>query len=513
MLFRRRGCLSIIVVGVGILINAVALAAGDGTPLKKYRLIFNCDGYSVAKDAKGDVSLWLENLFGPLANSQVDALFWCDGAGGNTADYDSHVLERTGQRIGSPRPWIAKLMSEGYDPPEVVIREGRKRGIDVYYSLRFNDIHDSFIPDELATFKITHPEWLIGEKQYGNVVSFRTALNFAVPEVRELKFRTIEEIVRNYDFDGLEIDFLRSPPYFMPGQAQQHAHLLTELLQRVRKLVNQRGSERGRPYRLAVRVDETLDACLRDGFDIEAWINKGLIDYLVVGSGMIDMDVEQFKQLAAPKGVLVYPCLYGYPSKYSPMPEALAAGIALNYWQQGADGIYLFNWYVHPSKDTETSGQPYMAGLLRQLGDPEVLRAHQPHLLFVADRGRPARDAPHGWLHCVLPTALSIDRDQRVDFRVGVDLHESKVAPDIMLRLAIDNLMEDDIVNVSLNGTPVTNLRQEGESTLIAPLNAGQLLMGTNEAVLRLARASPDSSSPPTVTALEVDIDYSKTRR
>ena len=31
------------------------------------------------------------------------------------------------------------------------------------YSFRINDIHDSFMPDEMATFKVDHPEWLIGE--------------------------------------------------------------------------------------------------------------------------------------------------------------------------------------------------------------------------------------------------------------------------------------------------------------------------------------------------------------
>ena len=51
-----------------------------------YRVIFNCDGYSTFKDAQGNMGHWLENLFKPLENSHVDAIFWCDGAGGNTAN-------------------------------------------------------------------------------------------------------------------------------------------------------------------------------------------------------------------------------------------------------------------------------------------------------------------------------------------------------------------------------------------------------------------------------------------
>ena len=128
------------------------------------------------------------------------------------------------------------------------MREAKKRGLDVFYSFRINDIHDSFTPDELATFKVEHPEWLIGERKYGDVTSFRTPLNFAIPEVRELKFRVIEELFKKYDFDGLEIDFLRSAPYFLPGEEAKNAHLLTELLQRVRKHLDERGRQRDLQY-------------------------------------------------------------------------------------------------------------------------------------------------------------------------------------------------------------------------------------------------------------------------
>ena len=231
-----------------------AQADDKATPVRQYRVIFNSDGHAVCKDAEGDVDQWIENLFGPLEDSHVDALFWCDGAGGNTANYDSHVLERTGQRIGQVRPWITRLLEAGHDPPRVVVREARQRGIDVFYSFRINDIHDSFMPDEFATFKVDHPEWQIGEQQYGAVKSFPTALNFAIPQVRDLKFRVIEELFQKYDFDGVEIDFLRSTPYFLPGTEADNAHLLTELLERIREHLNDRARQRGRPIRVAVRI-------------------------------------------------------------------------------------------------------------------------------------------------------------------------------------------------------------------------------------------------------------------
>jgi len=488
------------------LMGPAAVSAGETRdPVKRYRVIFNCDGHAVAKDSKGDLNQWIENLFGPLADSHVDALFWCDGAGGNTANYDSQVLELTGKRIGKQRPYIAKWINEGNDPPRVVVREAKKRGLDVFYSFRINDIHDAFMPDELPTFKIEHPEWLIGEKRYGDVTSYRTALNFAVPEVRELKLRVIEEIFRKYDFDGLEIDFLRATPYFLPGKEPENAQLLTELIERVRRHLDQRGRECGRPLRLAVRVDESLKACRLDGFDVPSWIEKGLIDYLILGSGVIDIEVEEFKTLAEPKGIPVYPCLYGWPSKYSPIPAELAAGLAFNYWHQGADGIYLFNWFPHSYNNSEATG-PYMSGLLKQFGDPDTLRAKQKHLMFAADRGRPNKSYPHNWMHCVLPAALPADKALHVSIQVGEDFRKAPAAPSITLKSHIDNLHADDNVEVMLNGKPTPQLKPIGDGLLTASLQPTQLLQGRNKASLRLSRVSTKSAKPRIVTALEVDV-------
>ncbi len=487
----------------------VAMATSSGAravegdeKVRQYRVIFNCDGHAVCSDAQGDLDQWIENLFGPLEKSHVEALFWCAGAGGNTANYESDVLEPTGARIGQTRPWIQKLLDEGHDPPKIVVREARKRGLDVFYSFRINDIHDSFTPDELATFKVEHPEWLIGERKYGDVTSFRTPLNFAVPEVRELKFRVVEELFQKYDFDGLEIDFMRSAPYFLPGEEAKHAHLLTELLRRIRKHLDERGRQRGRPIRLAARVDTSLEACRLDGIAVPEWIDERLIDYVIIGSGVIDIHVEEFKKLAAPKNVLVYPCLYGWPSKYYPIPAELAAGLALNYWQQGADGLYLFNWFAHTRNNSERTG-PYMAGLLKQIGDPAILRARQQHLMFAADRGLPPRDNPYSRLHCTLPATVTEDKPLMTKIRISEEFHDDV---NITLQLEVANLQADDKFTVTLNNHPVRGLKHDKANRLVASIVPGSLRAGFNETVVQLAKRSGESEKPRTVTALELHV-------
>ena len=479
----------------------VVFASSIGESAERYRVIFNCDGHAVAKDAKGDLQQWIENLFGPLENSHVDALFWCDGAGGNTANYDSKVLERTGKRSGKPRTYIDKWIDEGNDPPKVVVREAKKRKLDVFYSFRINDIHDSFIPDEMPTFKVKNPQWMIGERKYGNVTSFKSALNFAIPEVRELKFRVIEELFLKYDFDGLEIDFLRSSPYFFPGEEAKNAHLLTELLVRVRKHLDLRGVERGRPIRLAVRVNESLRSCRMDGFDVPTWIEQNLVDYVTLGSGVMDIEVQEFKKLADAKGIHVYPCLYGWPSKYSPIPAELATGLAMNYHSQGASGIYLFNWFPHAKNNSESTG-PYMSGLMKQLGDTAALRKGQTKWMFAADRGRPSRAYQYNWLHCVLPEKLPTDEPLKTTMRVY-----AKFPPNanLTLQLQVKDLQVNDKVAVKLNGKNVNNLKLAGGGWLNANLEPSQVRFGVNQIDLQLAPATKPNE-PRTATALELHV-------
>ncbi len=52
---------------------------------------------------------------------------------------------------------------EGNDPPKVVVREAHKRGLDVFWSFRMNDIHDGHLANEFSTFKEEHPEWILGQ--------------------------------------------------------------------------------------------------------------------------------------------------------------------------------------------------------------------------------------------------------------------------------------------------------------------------------------------------------------
>ena len=401
-----------------------------------------------------------------------------------TSYYDSDVLELNGARIGRVEPLLLQMIEEGNDPPAIVVEAARKRGVDVFYSFRINDCHDSLgdgeaHPQLVATFKLEHPEWLIGK---GHPYGGSLQLNFAIPEVLDLKFAVIEEAARKYDFDGFEIDFLRSAPHFIPGTEPENAPILTDFLRRVRGHLRARGDELARPFPLAVRVSESMEACRLDGFDVAAWVAQDLVDIIILGSGAIDLEVEAFKQLTAGTDVLVYPCLYGWPSGYGKFTTEMCRALATNYWYQGADGIYTFNWNAHtytqrPDEESHAVFAHQME-LLREIDDPQRLRGEDKE--FAADRtGRPSFAYPHNWMHCVLAVRVEAGEMVEVPVLIGEDLAGPPTPRQVTLRVAFTQLGESDDLELSVNGHTMTEQNRDG-AMITCPVELDHLVVGRN---------------------------------
>lgn len=483
---------------------------------KPYRIIYQADTSWGMQNSR-DAADYLSGMVDFLDTTHVDALFWHDGSGGNNAYYDSEVMELNGARIGKVEPLLLQMIEEGNDPPAITLKAARERGVDVFYSFRINDCHDSLddgkaMPQLLATFKLEHPEWLIGKGHpYGGIMQ----LNFAVPEVREFKFAIIEEAARKYDFDGFEIDFQRSAPYFIPGTEPENAPILTDFLRRVRDHLKQRGSERGRSLALAVRVPESMEACRLNGFDVAAWVQEDLVDMIILGSSAIDIEVEAFKALTQGTDILVYPCLYGWPSGYGKFTTEMCRALATNYWFQGADGIYTFNWNAHTytqRPDEEHHGQfGHQMELLREIDEPEQLRGKDKE--FAADRVGGRRNSfgyiwsyPHNWMHCVLPAVVDSSgtsgepKSVVVPILVGEDL-ESPRPSHVQLRVEMVEQAHDELLGLAINGQGLTKQDREGV-TITAPVDPDCLTTGRNQVEVTAVAGIVE------VTKMWIDVSY-----
>ena len=110
---------------------------------------------------------------------------------------------------------------------------------------------------------------------------------------------------------------------------------------------------------MAARVATTLESCRNIGYDVERWVEEDLAD-IIIGAGGSATDpgfeVSEFKALTEGTNVRLYG---GFDSIYRQKAERLIShdewrdawlrAVATGYYDQGADGIYTFNWF--PGKE------------------------------------------------------------------------------------------------------------------------------------------------------------------
>ena len=270
--------------------------------------------------------------------------------------------------------------------------------------MRMNDIHNvddeqSFMHSE---FWRQHPEFRRTPYRF----SFWTdrAFDYGWQEVREYHFALIAELSEHYDFDGIELDWMRFGFHFRPGHEAEGAGLLTAFTERVRRLLDGWEKRRGHRIRLGARVPSRPHTTLDLGMDATGWAHRGLVDWLVItpffSTSEPDMPVEIWKQLLRGTGVELcagmellvrpYPTVKGFQTNSL---ETLR-GAALSLLHRGADRIYLFN-YMDSETTIDDAGEYPV--LLREIGDIGMMNSKaRRHVLTYTDTwavGDPQTDA------------------------------------------------------------------------------------------------------------------------
>jgi Right handed beta helix region len=241
---------------------------------------------------------------------------------------------------------LARLVGEGVDPIAMVVDRARLRGMEVLLTYRMNELHDVDKPESplLSRFWRDHPEFRVG----GYAGWGASALNYAIPEVREHVFSLLREVCERYDAAGLELDFMRFPYYFPydKDSMQAFTHIMTAFVRRVRTMLDTIGTRRGKRLLLAVRVPTSLTGCAYLGLDPATWAREHLIDFLTVApflSTETDIPVSEFHAACGP--LPVYTGMeFTIGSRMMTREEKRAAATLL--YDAGSDGIYLFNYFV-----------------------------------------------------------------------------------------------------------------------------------------------------------------------
>ena len=341
---------------------------------RKRRLIFNNDGDD-ALFFPSDLPVTPRNLLErrtiPVIGTQVDTVFYCTTQSIGAYTHRSEVAEllvRDLPREGF-RNSVGEFAKQDTDPLEIVTEHCRKEGIEIFATLRMNDVHDS--TDRFSVlgskFKRKNFRALFGTSRKPPPYGYWSGADFSWKVIRNMTFQVLEEMASNYDLDGLELDFWRHPPYFKTyawGEpvTREETESITRLMRRVRRMADARGRERGRPLLIAVRVMDSPELSQDMGLDLVTWLREDLVDLVIVGEVAL-APWEETIRLAHRYGVPVYPCIRrSIIGEERGSLESFRAQ-ALTAWKQGADGIYLFNLFPEEDHDRK----------YRELGDPNGL--------------------------------------------------------------------------------------------------------------------------------------------
>ena len=370
--------------GVFALFISASLCAGlaQAEERRTPRTVFNDDAQMLMEAPADGATAFVENWLDKELAAVPFSTYVFLAATPDICTYETKAGEVYGDRLGDKfnSGWakgIRSLRRERTDALRIVCRHMRSHGKEVLAAIRMSDTHHRSLAagDPLCPqFAIDHPQFVI--KQPDGRTN-ETALDYSHEQVRRHRLRIAGEIVNEYDVDGLELNFVRWAKHFPRDQGRERAHVMTDFIGDVRKLMDAAAKRKGRPKRmtLGVRVPESIAACWLAGVDIESWLKRGWLDYVVVSTWNNtdpQLRVDDFARIAKPAGVdtivvmgNMIGSIYSGPPTILDRPVAMSAkhksgsylamlltesearGAAANYYAWGADSISFWNVGIH----------------------------------------------------------------------------------------------------------------------------------------------------------------------
>jgi hypothetical protein len=398
----RRGRIQIQSEGAEVFVRRVELTPLPATTAEgPKRFIYNSDGdnmfiYREPPMKPEDVYAYVDEIAGTgvttffmSPNYGMPVIFpgkVCEFVGSKPAPADAEKLKDLSKTppISMERAIanLRGLIEQGHDPLALIVDHAKARGLETFVSYRLNEVHNTNDADSLlfSSFWREHPEWRIGKAGdslssiYLQILGPNTnsvvagwlpaGLNFAVPEVRAQRLAELRECCERYNVDGLDLDFQRFPMYFAPGKEAENVATMTAWMREVRAMTKEVGEKRGRPLLLSARVMARPEQNLAIGLDPVAWAKEGIVDFLEASHYLrndFTLPIAEYRRVLPEKMPL-------YTSIEVAKDEETYRGIARQLWDDGTDGIMLYNFFT-----TREGGKEPPFGLLKVLGDREKL--------------------------------------------------------------------------------------------------------------------------------------------
>lgn len=393
--------------------RAELAAARKQAAHRRRRVIYNNDGDDIWAKGADTIEKFLALRHDPLLDTQVDSIYYCTTQSFNLFTHETSVAERFLSREASfANNNLATFLERKTDGLRMSCEFARRHKLESIWTLRMNDIHDAWTPQFVSQWKKGDPRRVMSTleatKSFNDRRRLWSLVDFEHPDVESRLVAIIEELLRNYPVDGIELDWLRAPIYFRSHYegaevSGKQVDLLTRVCASLRQAVLRESERQGKPFLLAARVPVTAELCRKIGIDIAAWLQAGLIDVLAIGGGYVvfDQPVVGLIKLGHKHDVPVYPCLSQSGLIYRPprgngeaFPPAGWFAAAQRNFDAGADGIYTFNLFPGPYSDwknTDSTGsadaqREYARTILRRIGSLETLR-DSDKLYSISDAG------------------------------------------------------------------------------------------------------------------------------
>ena len=283
--------------------------------------------------------------------ARADGLFYPSRAG---KSFRSDMDEIDNAIYWKVRQNILSLEERGVDILQALADRAHARGMEFFASFR------------MGTYEgVGSPEADPAEGGRG----------LAEAGARKNQLRVFEEMVTQYDLEGLELDFGASPggmpPVLLDEDVAEYGPVLTEHVRQISEMARNAGKQVG------MRFPCIEEVCVAQGFDVRAWLKEGLVDYvspmmyanLRLDSQMpMEWTIEAAHEVDVPVYGMLQPFVevgypgHGYDEHYT--PEMMRAAVS-NYLAKGADGVYA--WFLDwPLGATERN-------MLTEMAHPDLM--------------------------------------------------------------------------------------------------------------------------------------------
>lgn len=476
------------------LISTLSCSSNKQQTADRHRLIHNNDGSDALLNRwfggtpvhKADINRYVDMVAEtPKGKTQVTTFMMCTGSDfiyypgskygryfgddlNGTLPYADSATKQLWQLAGQG---VRNLQAEETDVIKASLERAKMHGMEAFISFRMNDLH---FADTASGNRATFPDFWFEHPEYWTHDTTQgwhsgQAFDFSYPEVRQHKLNIIKEQLERYDMiDGYELDFMRFIVLFKTGEGREKAPLITEMVRKIKHTIDSLSAVRGHKILLAVRVPVTVEGALDKGLDVKQWADEGLIDFVTIGvhwRGDTGTPVAKFRKEFGHNEIPLYASIDdgGYlPREF--YSDGMYRGMASHILGEGADGVYLFNYYFGDLYNRQQNNLPLLeeGGLVRRTRTPELLNEigslatlQGRNKIYCMSDG--VTDAYRALGAAQLPVAVSSGRATDLTVQIADSL-KSYTPEEMILFLRTDRPAN---INLEVNGTKITEQKPE----------------------------------------------------